>query len=270
MKTLAILSALLLSSCASVSITNHRENPNLAPSRPPTKITVQPTKTVFLEDSEAGRLHKKGALRETLYLEPSSGLPISKETATSKTGDKLTCATNKQLGRFLRKSSPSGQELLIESRITTQHKGSRALRVIVGLGAGKTLMETKTRVFNTNKSTTEPWLEVWTTGSSNREPGAVFAAMPSPLLAFNILAIASTGVSIANGSGKGLSQDAKRTGKTVAAFILEKLKEHGQANSCPKPKYHHSIPVPLSDETIEVPLYKQVVSNKTKFLQTRD
>ena len=263
MKYYAIAASLLLTSCASVSISNYQENRELAPTRLPTKITVLPSKSVLPEGKHA-ELHAKGKYAETIFLDESTGHQITSRTTTSSVGYNLSKATEKQLLRFIQQN-PKGEELLIESRINVQQKGSRALRVIVGLGYGKTKLETKTRVYNTSKSTKIPWLEIWTTGGSNREPGVIFAATPSPLLAFNILAAAGTTASIINGSGKGLTQDGKRTGKLIGSFIIEQLREEGQPLKRQSVKYANSIRLPMSNTEIHVPFTKPITTNTTVY-----
>lgn len=262
MKSILFLASLFLAGCASVSVTSYQEDRSLAPNRIPNKITMRPAKAVFSETSKNTELHAHGVLSETLYLEPKTGHPVSIVTppAANGVGIALSLAATKQLLRFVPSQCQEGkrgtQEILLDCRIISQRKGSRALRTLVGLGFGKTYFETKTHVYNTNKSSKTPWLVVWTVGGSGRQPGAVFAATPGPVLALNGLALAGTVVSLVDGSGKGLTQDAKRTGKTLGSFVLEKLRESGQPIKRLPVKYLNSVPVPLTDSTIHVPFTK--------------
>ncbi|MEI6073792.1 MAG: DUF4410 domain-containing protein [Verrucomicrobiae bacterium] len=264
-KQLAVaLTLAALTGCASVSVTSFHEDHSLAPSRLPNKITVAPAKAVFMESAKD--------IDSTLYLEPETGHYRSEGQIPNSpaTGRELSIAGYKQLVRFLpAQKGPKTykQEIRFDCRITEQQKGSRALRALVGFGFGRTLFETKTRVFNTNKSQTTPWLEIWTSGSSNREPGAIFCAMPSPLLAFNILAAAETAVALANGCGKGLTQDAKRTGKLIGSLVLEKLRESGIETQRQHIKYLGSVPIPLSDHVVHVPFAKRCAAETPTIYQ---
>lgn len=129
--------------------------------------------------------------------------------------------------------------LWIKGQMTEEEMGSRALRTIIGLGAGKTKLDTRTFVYNLDKSKTLPWLTIWTSGHSGHEPGAIFSAMPSPIPVFNIIGAANTLGTLVNHSNKGLTQDAKRTGKVIAREVLSKLKDTRIATPNPS-----SVPSP--------------------------
>jgi len=263
---LSLLFVVLVSGCASVSVVGYDENPHLAPGCPLGQVTVPPAKAVFDERSGAGEAHYRGNLSDTLFLEPG-GHPRAGRTepVAPLVGGAMAKATAKQIARFTPNQKGSSP-LLIDSRILVQRPGSRALRTLIGLGAGKTHFETKTHVYNMEKSTSEPWLVIWTVGGSGRDPGAIFAATPSPILAFNGLAVVGTTISLVNGAGKGLTQDAKRTGKTIGSFVLEKLRQRGAAIKQVPVKRLHEVPVPLVGE-VTVPFAKQTAfDHPTQFL----
>lgn len=113
--------------------------------------------------------------------------------------------------------------LWIKGQMTEEIQGSRILRTLIGLGAGKTRLDTKTYIYNVNKSKKTPWLTIWTSGHSGHEPGALFSAMPSPMPVFNIIGATSTIATIINHSNKGLTQDAKRTGRILGNTISKEL-----------------------------------------------
>jgi len=254
---LAVALVLNLTGCASVSVTNYRENRKLAPNqRPTSSITVAPSKTMG------------GNGKSTLLL--NGGHPCAQnvtptESSVSKT---LTDATKAALDRAEIKKKSGGPELVVETRITRAETGSRALRALIGLGAGKTLLETRTLVFNKDASCSNPWLEVWTSGGSNREPGAVFSATPSPLLFFNIMAAAGAAGSLVQGASKGLTQDASRTGKTIGAFVAQKLKDLGHSVKPQSVKYAGHVNV--GDTTFQVPFGQRPHAKKTtQYLETK-
>lgn len=216
-----------LTGCASVKITSSSQNENLAPSKSnsPTVVAISPYMTITKHNN---------AQLDTKYLDQQTGfIYIGRLKDNPPIPNKLGIVVANSISNSMDKDSqinptiqdkPPKKGLWVTGQITEENKGSRALRAIIGLGAGKTKLETKTFVYNLDKSKKSPWLTIWTTGHSGREPGAIFSAMPSPIIAFNILGVASTAATLINHSNKGLTQDAKRTGKTVGKEIRSKFK----------------------------------------------
>lgn len=113
-----------------------------------------------------------------------------------------------------------GGRLRISGQVTREKHGNAALRSIVGLGAGGSSLETRTMVFNEDKSRDKPWLVIWTRGGGGREPGAIFSAVPSPTGTFLLPAtIAGAALGAANGAAGGTGRDAWRTGRTIVRTI---------------------------------------------------
>jgi hypothetical protein len=206
-----------------VKITNGKENSSLAPNSLIREIVISPYKTMTP--------HKNPKL-DTKYLDQGTGfIYIGRKSdnppQTSKLGETLACSAKSYWDKTTKintsiSDKPPKNGLWIKGQMTIEERGSRALRTLVGLGLGKTTLETKTFVYNTAKSTKVPWLELWTTGSSGREPGILFAATPSPIMLFNIVGGVGTVVTAVNHGNKGLTQDAKRTGKTISSVVFEK------------------------------------------------
>jgi hypothetical protein len=131
-------------------------------------------------------------------------------------------------GRLLQPGAPTPSEgLLVRGKILRVRQGSRALRMAVGLGAGRTRLETSVRVFNLAASKTEPWLSFETTGGSNMEPGIAGALVPSPLTIPIAVSVASSAVTAGAVGAKGVTQDALRTGRVIAAAMHDKLVARG-------------------------------------------
>lgn len=107
---------------------------------------------------------------------------------------------------------------IIDGEFTRVNQGSRLLRSLFGWGLGGTKMEARTRIALVGKGgKREPLAEIWTTGGSNAEPGAVFGG---PFAAAPRLVL--------NASLTGVSADARRTARVVVAAISEKLVSEGQ------------------------------------------
>jgi len=135
-------------------------------------------------------------------------------------------------GRLLEAGAKMPAEgLLVAGKILRTRQGSRALRIGIGFGAGRTRLETSVRVFNLAASRTEPWLRFETTGGSNMEPGVVGALVPSPVsipIAASVAAGVVGGAVTAGAVGmKGVSQDAMRTGRVITMAVHDKLAERG-------------------------------------------
>jgi hypothetical protein len=97
---------------------------------------------------------------------------------------------------------------LITGEFARVNQGSRALRGLIGLGAGGTKMETIVRVYDLSGRSKEPILEFETTGGSNAEPGAIFGG------AFGALPHA-----IRNAGLRGVSDDTARTAREITAMV---------------------------------------------------
>jgi hypothetical protein len=96
------------------------------------------------------------------------------------------------------------------------NQGSRALRGIVGFGAGGTKMICEVQVYELAGDVTKPFLTFTTTGGSNAEPGAVTAIATTPLM-IAIQAAASS----AGGLAHGISEDTARTTREITAELSD-------------------------------------------------
>jgi hypothetical protein len=211
---------LLLTGCASVKITGLSEDRSLKP-RQVESINISPYKTITK--------HSNPKL-DTKYLDQNTGfIYVGRLKDNPPVSNKLGIILANSIFRSFKNKNPTISDnspesgLLITGQMTKEKEGSRALRTLIGLGAGKTKLDTKTFVYNLDKSKKTPWLTIWTSGHSGREPGAIFSAMPSPILAFNILGAIGTAGTIINHGNKGLTQDAKRSGKVIGKELVSKL-----------------------------------------------
>jgi hypothetical protein len=105
--------------------------------------------------------------------------------------------------------TPAGNSVLLEGRVTKINQGSRALRMVVGFGAGGTKMETSITLYDSSVVPAKSILSFDTTGGSGAEPGVTGT---DPITAAG---------SAAAGAGKGVTDDTKRTARMIAYRISE-------------------------------------------------
>jgi hypothetical protein len=206
---------LALTGCSSVSVLQERETSSLAPTVRPSVLYVRPFEVRRGVEFDAAAARKGEDVEAKLGSLIADGvLSRSKEWVAP--------------GRLLDSAAPAPSDgLLVQGKILRVRQGSRALRMGIGFGAGRTRLETSVRVFNLSASSTEPWLSFETTGGSNMEPGIVGALVPSPVsipIAASVAAGVVGGAVTAGAIGmKGVTQDAERTGRVIAAAVHDKL-----------------------------------------------
>ena len=208
----AVLLAIFLASCASVSVKDVAcLDPN-PPSRLPQKVFVAP----FGFSSQEIRVDRSGAdledfkfnLRELMTRNLVRRLPKYVAPAQA-------VAINAPL--------PRGNYWLIRGNFDRIYQGSRLLRAVVGLGAGATLMDTTTVVYDLSGPYPVPFLRIVTTGGSNISPGiggvaTIFVSGPMALTnLFNMV----------DGVRSGITFDTIRTTREVNAVLSEYLYQRG-------------------------------------------
>lgn len=235
-----LLPLLLLAGCSSVSVLQEREVSSLAPTAKPKTLYVRPFEV------------RRGA-------EFDAAAPASGEDPRSKVGELVTEGILSRSdawiapGKLLAAGAPApASGLLVQGKILRTQQGSRALRVGIGFGLGRTRLETSVRVFNLSASATEPWLSFETTGGSNMEPGVVGALVPSPV-SIPIAASVVGGAVTAGALGvKGVSQDASRTGRVIAAAVHDKLARRGLVERVTKVKRAGRLATPVGEVPVPV------------------
>jgi len=109
---------------------------------------------------------------------------------------------------------PHENAWVVRGEFVQVNQGSRALRGIVGFGAGGTKMLTKVEVFDLSGDNPNPFLTFSTTGGSNAEPGAISAVATTPLMI-----VIQAAASSAGGIGHGVSEDTARTARQITAAL---------------------------------------------------
>lgn len=211
-----VVLALLAGGCSSVSVTGEREDAALAPTAPPPAVYVHlfevPDGAEFEvatpNKGEDARLRVGQLIADGIFTRSSRWIAPGRVAGD---GEKLPA---------------SG--LLIDGRLLRTQQGSRALRLGIGFGLGRSHLDTSVRVFNLAKSADKPWLTFNTTGGSNMEPGLAAALVTAPISAPLVVlpaaaSVASGAVSTASRGFKGVTQDGKRTGRAIAAAVHDRL-----------------------------------------------
>jgi hypothetical protein len=208
----AVLAALALASCASVSVEKmkHTIPPQEGPKKSPDEILIRPfkvTNETLRVDRDSEELEKfKKELRDRLAGQTAEAL--KKHVAPSRVvaeGDAL----------------PHGNFWLVTGEFQRVNQGSRALRSIVGFGAGGTKMDTVVRIYELSQGEPREFLNFETTGGSNFSQG-VLGVLTFPVggpMAFMSLANAVDGVR------SGVTFDTKRTARETAAALSEYLQK---------------------------------------------
>jgi hypothetical protein len=105
---------------------------------------------------------------------------------------------------------------LVTGQFVRVDQGSRALRGLIGFGAGGTKLETIVRVYDLSRLSKEPVLQFETSGGSNAEPGAIgggmFGALPNTLR---------------NAGARGVTDDTARTAREITAMIAAYYAKNG-------------------------------------------
>ena len=211
-----VLLALLAGGCSSVSVTGEREDAALAPTSPPPAVYV--------------RLFEVPDGAEFEVATPNKG-----EDVRHRVGQLIADGIFTRSSRWIAPGRVAGDGeklpasgLLIDGRLLRTQQGSRALRLGIGFGLGRSYLDTSVRVFNLAKSADKPWLTFNTTGGSNMEPGLVAALVTAPISAPVVAlpaaaSVAGGAVSTASRGFKGVTQDGKRTGRAIAAAVHDRL-----------------------------------------------
>jgi len=188
--------ALLLTGCASVSISDEKISRHSSKSSP----------SYIVQVDNAFSVHEDTKLADAIATNLVQTLE-SFDTKAFWTRDPIHAWKNTEHHR-------------VHIVITRQTRGSRILRSLVGWGAGGTKLETHSTI--TPPREKNPTSKITTSGGSNAMPGAVFT---DPVLFLPSAAILA--------GTTGLTFDAKRTAQTLGHAILEK---HVGISTAPAPK----------------------------------
>lgn len=234
-KQLLLVIAVAATGCSSISVLEERESSKLAPSSLPREVWVRPFEVPRHGEFNAAPVAGEKDARERIGRDVAEGI-------LSRSSNLIAP------GRILEPSAPvPASGLLVEGKVLNVEQGSRALRLGIGFGLGRTHFDTSVRVYALAKSRKDPWLSFETSGGSNMEPGLAGMLVPSPVAI--PIAVSVIGGTVAAGSIgiKGVTQDAARTGRTIAAQVHVKLAEHGLLKRKAHVKRAGRLPTPAGD-----------------------
>ncbi len=201
------LGIVILAGCASVSVTDVTDAGG-APKAVPRNIYVEE----FATPDDAMKVDRTGADLQTFTQKLRTLL--ASETV-------IRLCKHVAPAQILLPHSPIPHEgWVIRGRFVRVNQGSRALRAIIGFGAGGTKMETEVEVYDLSRPSSKPFLKFSTTGGSNAEPGGIFNLDPVTLPEGVLLGAATT-------LGHGVSEDTTRTAREITAALSEYAVDQG-------------------------------------------
>ncbi len=206
MKTLLLpaLAAILLSACSSVSVKDYKHSGAVAK---PSHIYVVPFDTSGASINIGS--DKKG-----------TKTPVFKKAAATLLADYTVKNVNKHVAPASKVASPAAAPRsgwLVTGKFVRVNSGNRGMRMIVGLGAGGSKMETSVEVFDLATGRGKPFMQFSTSGGSNAMPGMITSGGPGIGAAYNMIFAATTG----------MTDDAARTSRMIAGALSEYYGERG-------------------------------------------
>lgn len=215
-KTASLLaSAAFLAGCASVTVKNEHVHQDRAPAEAPRGLYVAD----FNANGPAFKIagEKARALAKT----------------EAKTSALIATDTAQRLNKFVMPAKRlDGDRLpdsgwLVRGRFDTVRSGSVPLRVLIGLGSGKSTMQTTVYVYDLahKGSTLKPFLTFQTTGGSGASPGLVTIPLTGPVSV--PMLVYDVGSKTYSGASEGVKDDTARTGRMIAAALSEYLARRG-------------------------------------------
>lgn len=204
LSAVAAAAVLSFTGCSSVSVTGKRQT---AGAQKPAVIYVENYDTGSGEWNVTSRSKTSAQFRR----DTADGLSQALVTSISRY---LGTPAQRTSGR----SVPPGS-WLVTGRFIRVNEGNPAARMILGLGAGGSKMETETLVYD-GSAPRSPFLRFGTTGGSNAMPGMIISSGPVGAVA-----------NLAQQSSRGVRDDTKRTARMVTASLGEYMSDRGWIDS---------------------------------------
>jgi hypothetical protein len=201
---LPALAGLLLSACSSVSVKDYQK----------TGAVTKPAH-IYVAPFETSSTNVKLA-----WDKDGSKTPAFKQEVATMLADYTVQNVTKHVAPATKVVPPSGVPRtgwLVTGRFTRINSGNRGMRMIVGLGAGGSKMETEVEVFDLSSGSRKPFLRFATTGGSNAMPGLITSGGPGVGAAYSMI----------NAAANGTTDDAARTSRMIAGGLSEYFGEHG-------------------------------------------
>jgi hypothetical protein len=209
------VSASFLAGCASVTVKNEHLHQDRA--------SLDAPRGIYVADFNAsGPVFKIAG-------EKSAALAKTK----ARTSAQIAEDTVQRLNKFVMPAKRvSGDPLpdsgwLVRGRFDTVRSGSVPLRVIIGLGSGRSTMQTTVYVYDLARKspTMKPFLTFQTTGGSGASPGLVSIPLTGPVSA--PMLVYDIGSKTYSGASEGVKDDTKRTSRMIVAALSEYMAKRG-------------------------------------------
>lgn len=191
----------LLPACSSVSVRDYQHSANVAK---PAHVFVAPFET-------NGTFQVAGAKGDTAAFRQNVAKMLNDYTVENVTRHVAPASKVASAGAAPRAG------WLVKGRFTRVSTGSRGLRMLIGLGAGGSKMETSVEVIDLASNRGKPFMHFATSGGSNAMPGLVTSGGPGVGAAYSMIYQAHNGV----------TDDAARTSRMIAAALSEYFGERG-------------------------------------------
>ena len=201
---LMLVVPLVFGGCASVSISNI-ERQGIPPKALPQIIYIQE----FSFPSSDFNVGREDESLEKMIQSEKHALVI--ELSKQITKRVAPCAVLKK-----NEPLPKGDYWLLRGNYVQVYQGSRALRILIGFGAGKTTMETDAVFSTLATAKPSPFLLLKISGGSGIAPGVVGAMNPAGALSL----FGALGNALGASLG-GLSADRNRSAREIAAALSE-------------------------------------------------
>jgi len=209
----ASLVAVVFSSCSSVGVYDLQERSGAVVQERPSRILVEP----FSAQPSAFDLGPRSAdehrMLRSRIVSTLADQTVSQLRIYAADSAVLQRSTQLRPGAWL-----------VRGQIRKVSQGSRALRATIGLGVGRTKMQTRVTVFQVTSEGLRPLVSFNTTGSSGLEPGAALGAAGGTA---SVAAAAGVATGITLNSLPGVSTDIERTSYEIAAVVSSFLQSQG-------------------------------------------
>jgi hypothetical protein len=209
-RSILLSSSLLLAGagCSSISV---QPRVSHAPVSAPQRIVVANFR--YTEDSDRVRVDREGPELRAFKRDLVAKMNMDLVKELSRFGLPVQQTVNGKV-------PPGPPGWLVTGEFIRINQGSRALRVIVGGGAGGTKMETRVKVERTGSGKLVSAFR--TTGGSNADSGIITSYGPLTVATFG-----GALINIAGSSAHGVTEDARRTAKMIADYVSQQLAQSG-------------------------------------------
>lgn len=230
---IGLLLGVALAGCASASVAPQTSNVAPVSNNRPSTVYVYPfavnADEVTLNQSIFQRAYRDVSSEN----QDQSQLQIAQQTAQTLAG---ALVQNLQGLGFMasqvaRGTQVSGENVLIvDGEFTDINEGNRLRRMVIGLGAGQSTLDTQVHVYQMAGGVTQQIMDFTTHADSGEMPGAAIMGAPGAA-AGGAAAIASLGVNVAAGAGKTYTSStdfmAKRSADKAVAYMSQYFASQG-------------------------------------------